>query len=412
MLIKLAWRNLWRNKLRTGIMLGAMVFGLMGVVVMQGFMSGMVDNMVNNAIAWQISHVQVHNKRYLENPDINATIAESQSLLQQIAADRQVQAYSARFLVDGIIGSARSSRGVRINGIDIESEARLTPLSEHIQQGEWLSPDDKRPILVSQKTAHRLKLRVGSKAVLTFTDGGGDVTGAAFRVKGIFKSPSTNFDDMNVYVRIKDLRKLAGKQEGVHEIAVLMQGKQNADDRTPVVQFRQRIAAYTTEANIVRDWTEVQPLLASMLATMGVSSAIMLVIYMLAMGFGIINIMLMSVFERTQEFGVLMAVGMQKHKILGLILLESLWLGVCGATIGLIGCIGLIQLLQITGLPLGGMAEGLGAYGVDTILYPRVSVSEYVTIFTSVAITALIAALYPARQILKQHPAEAMAEKH
>ncbi|PWI33295.1 ABC transporter permease [Vibrio albus] len=411
MLIKLAWRNLWRNKLRTGIMLGAMVFGLMGIVVMLGFMSGMVDNMVHNAIAWQISHVQVQNKRYLENPDINATIVDSEPLLQRLSSDPQVLSFSARFLVDGIVGSAHSSKGVRINGIDIASEAKLTPLSEHIEQGEWLSEKDRRPILVSQKTANRLKLRVGSKAVLTFTDSKGEVTGAAFRVKGIFKSPSTNFDDMNVYVRIHDLRKIAGMQ-GVHEIAVLMRGNQSADDRQPVVRFRKLIAAYTTDANEVRDWAQVQPLLASMLATTGVSSAIMLGIFMLAMGFGIINIMLMSVFERTQEFGVLMAVGMQKHKILGLILLESLWLGVSGAAMGLAGCIGLIQLLQVTGLPLGAMAEGLGAYGVDTILYPRVSVSEYVTIFMTVAVTALIAALYPARQILKQHPAAAMAEKH
>ncbi len=411
MLIKLAWRNLWRNRLRTGIMLGAMVFGLMGVVAMLGFMSGMVDNMVSNAISWQVSHVQIHNQRYLDNPDINATIVDPEPLLQQIAADPQVRAFSARFLVDGMIGSAHSSRGVRINGIDIESEARLTPLSEHIEQGEWLSLQDKRPILISQRTAHRLKLKVGSKAVLTFTDGTGEVTGAAFRVKGIFKSPSNNFDEMNVYVLIDDLRRLAGIQ-GVHEIAVLMRGKQNFDDWQPVKRFSQRIASYTHEPNVVRDWTLIQPLLASMLAVMGVNSAIMLGIFMLAMGFGIINVMLMSVFERTQEFGVLMAVGMQKHKILGLILLESLWMGVCGATLGLIGCLALMQLLQITGLPLGSMAEGLGAYGVDTVLYPRVAASEYVTIFITVAISALIAALYPARQILKQHPAAAMAEKH
>lgn len=411
MLVKLAWRNLWRNKLRTGIMLGAMVFGLMGIVAMLGFMSGMVDNMVHNAIAWQISHVQIHNQRYLDNPDINDTIVDTPQLLQRLNSDPQIQALSARFLVDGMIGSAHSSRGVRINGIDLDAEARLTPLSTHIIEGEWLSVEHKRPILISAKMAHRLKLRVGSKAVLTFTDGAGDVTGAAFRVRGIFKSPSTSFDDGNVYVRIDDLRKIAG-MTGVHEIAILMAGKQNADDRQPVIQLRDKIASYTTSENRVRDWTQVQPLLASMLATMGGSSAIMLGIFLLAMGFGIINVMLMSVFERTQEFGVLMAVGMQKHKILQLILLESAWLGICGATLGLVSCMVMMALLQITGLPLGSMAEGLGAYGLDTVLYPRVSVTEYVSIFITVTLTAVIAALYPARQILKQHPAQAMAEKH
>ncbi len=411
MLIKLAWRNLWRNKLRTGIMLGAMVFGLMGVVVIIGFMSGMVDNMVNNAISWQISHVQIHNKRYLDNPDINATIVNSDELIQQLSEDPQILSFSARFLVDGMIGSAHSNKGVRINGININQEAKQTPLALNIKQGDWFSSGDKKPLIISQKTATRLKLRIGSKAVLTFTDGHGEVTGAAFRVKGIYKSPSTNFDDINVYVPIDDLRKVAAIK-GVHEIALLMKERQSADDRSSVIAFRQHIANDLTPPNIARDWTQVQPLLASMLATMGVSSAIMLGIFMLAMGFGIINVMLMSVFERTQEFGVLMAVGMQKHKIFSLILLESFWMGICGATLGLIGCLALIQLLQVTGLPLGSMAEGLGAYGVDTILYPRVSVSEYLVIFVTVAVSALIAALYPAQQILKQKPAQAMAEKH
>lgn len=411
MLVKLAWRNLWRNKLRTGIMLGAMVFGLVGIVAMLGFMSGMVDNMVHNAIAWQISHVQIHNQRYLDNPDINDTIADAPALIRRLEADPQIERLSARFLVDGMIGSAHSSRGVRINGVDIEAEAQLTPLASHITQGEWLSVEHKRPILISEKIAHRLKLRVGSKAVLTFTDGSGEVTGAAFRVRGFFKSPSTAFDDGNVFVRINDIRKIAG-MSGVHEIAVLMRGTQSADDRQPVIELRDKIASYAAAEDRVRDWTQVQPLLASMLATMGVSSAIMLAIFLLAMGFGIINVMLMSVFERTQEFGVLMAVGMQKHKILQLILLESAWLGICGATLGLLGCIVMMAVLQVTGLPLGAVAEGLGAYGLDTVLYPRVSVGEYVAIFITVTLTALVAALYPARQILKQHPAQAMAEKH
>ncbi len=411
MLVRLAWRNLWRNKLRTEIMLGAMVFGLMGVVVIIGFMSGMVDNMINNAISWQISHVQIHNKRYLDNPDINATIVNSDTLLQQLSKDPQILSFSARFLVDGMIGSAHSNKGVRINGININQEATQTPLALNIKQGDWFSTGDKKPLIISQKTAARLKLRIGSKAVLTFTDGHGEVTGAAFRVKGIYKSPSTNFDNMNIYVPIDDLRKVAAIK-GVHEIALLMKKKQSANDRSSVVAFRQHISSNLTSPNIARDWTQVQPLLASMLSTMGVSSAIMLGIFMLAMGFGIINVMLMSVFERTQEFGVLMAVGMQKHKIFSLILLESFWMGICGATLGLIGCIALIQLLQLTGLPLGSMAEGLGAYGVDTILYPRVSMSEYLVIFITVAMSALIAALYPAQQILRQKPAQAMAEKH
>ncbi|MGF1737058.1 ABC transporter permease [Photobacterium satsumensis] len=418
MLFKLAWRNLWRNKLRTGIMLGAMVFGLMGVVAMMGFLSGMYGSMIHNAIAWQTSHIQIQNQRYLDDPDIKHMVVDLAGVEKAIATLPGLKGWSARFVADGMVASARSNRGVRINGIDIEAESNVTPLAENITQGEWLSHEGRNPVLVSEKTASRLKLRIGSKVVLTFTDASGEVSGAAFRVRGMFKTPSTSFDDGNVFVRRADLTALAGI-EGAHEVAILL----DSDDAA-MVQARRLgellSAASNAESqstgvgagNRIRDWQQVQPMLASIINQQGLSNAIMLGIFVVAMGFGIVNIMLMSVFERTREFGVLMAVGMQKHRVFVLIMLETAWLGIAGAGFGLLASILLIGLLQYTGIPLGAMAEGLGAFGVDTLLYPHVTFTEYQMIFFTVVAASLLAALYPARQILKQRPVDAMADKH
>ena len=153
-------------------------------------------------------------------------------------------------------------------------------------------------------------------------------------------------------------------------------------------------------------------MLATIISQIGVSNAIVLGIFMLAMGFGIINIMLMSVFERTREFGVLMAVGMQKHKVFTLIILETGLLGVTGGILGVCGAWTLVTILQVTGIELGAMAEGVGALGVDTTLYPQVSAGEYLLTLVTVVVVSLFAALYPARQILKLSPVDAMAEKH
>lgn len=414
MLFKLAWRNLWRNKLRTAIMLGAMVFGLMGVVAMMGFLSGMYGSMIHNAIAWQTSHIQIHNRLYLDDPDIKHTIVELADVEQAVAALPGLKGWSARFVADGMVASARSNRGVRINGVDLDAESKVTPLVDNITQGQWLSEEGRNPVLVSEKTASRLKLRIGSKVVLTFTDANGDVSGAAFRVRGMFKTPSTSFDDGNVFVRRTDLTALAGIG-GAHEIAILLDS-----DEAAMVQARRlgkALAATDDSAamargNRVRDWQQVQPMLASIINQQGLSNAIMLGIFVVAMGFGIVNVMLMSVFERTREFGVLMAVGMQKHRVFLLIMLETTWLGVTGAGLGLLASFSLIGLLQYTGIPLGAMAEGLGAFGVDTLLYPHVSFAEYQMIFFTVVAASLLAALYPARQILRQRPVDAMAEMH
>jgi len=130
------------------------------------------------------------------------------------------------------------------------------------------------------------------------------------------------------------------------------------------------------------------------------------------MVFGIINILLMAVFERTQEFGVLMAIGMEKAKIRGLIVLESLWLGLTGASVGLIIAIVATKLFSVTGIDLSLASEGLAKFGVDTLLYPRVDILDFVIVFITVVVASLVSALYPARQILKQRPVDAMKRSH
>ncbi|MFN1580897.1 ABC transporter permease [Vibrio rotiferianus] len=410
MLVKLAWRNLWRNKLRTSIMLGAMVFGLMGVVAMMGFMNGLVDSMIKNAISWQTSHLQIQQKSYLVNPELKDVIPDADNISKVLATNREVKAISERFLADGMVASARSTRGIRINGVNIEQEQNITPLSKHIVDGEWLSEEGRNPILVSSKIAERLKLRVGSKVVLTLSDINGEVAGAAFRVRGIFKTPSTGFDDGNVYVRKAALEKVAGLS-GTHEIAILLTSNNDTELKQILAFTHSILPPESKDLLSVRPWQEIQPLLSTMMSTMDVSNQVMLVVFVLAMTLGIINIMLMSVFERTREFGVLMAVGMQKHKIRLLIIFETLFLGLSGCALGLLGSAIMLKVLSTTGLSLASMAEGLGAYGVDTLLYPRVSLAEYQMIIVAIFVASFIAALYPARQILKHRPVDAMAEK-
>lgn len=146
--------------------------------------------------------------------------------------------------------------------------------------------------------------------MLTFTDTTGDVTGAAFRVRGIFKTSSSTFDDANVYVRKTDIQQL-GQVHYDHEIAILLH------DEDQVSDFRDQLSDaisnnYSSNNNSVQDWLQLQPLLSTMMSSMNAGNQVILVIFVVAMGFGIINILLMSVFERTREFGVLMAEGMKK----------------------------------------------------------------------------------------------------
>lgn len=414
MLVKLAWRNLWRNKLRTSIVLGAMIFGLTSVTTMIGFMNGMLDNMTSNAINWKSSHLQIHQRGYQVDADINKTIIDETKIATLLNNSLHVKAWTTRHLVEGMIASARSTRAITINGINTQQESIIRPIKASIQAGEWLDNKGRNPIVVSQKIADRLRLYIGSKVVLTFSDQLGEMSGAAFRVRGLYKSVLSTFDENNVFVRSSDLKKLSAVK-GNHQIAILV------DDLQQVAPLKQQLSALFNAqisdnaqrlTNQVQSWDELQPLLATMSSTMEVSNLIMLFIFVLAMAFAIVNIQLMSLFERTREFGVLMAIGMQKHKILALISLESSLLGLVGATLGLFTSLILISILQKTGINLEMMSDGLNNFGLDTKLFPSLVAKDYLSIFITIVLTSFLAGLYPAWQILKQKPIVAMSEKH
>ena len=405
MLLKLAWKNVWRNRLRSGIMVAAMVFGLLGVILMVGFVKAMADNMLENAIKYQTAHLQVHNPDFLVNEDLEAWMPNADAVAADIRGIPGVEGVTVRHVVDGMLASAASTRGVRINGIITADEAVVTYLKESIVEGEILPVKGRNPILVSRRSADKLNLRLKSKVVLTFSDLNGEVSGAAFRVCGFFSTPSTGFDESNVFVRRADLTGYTGLDQ-FHEIAIRL------EDGDAVDVFKHRLATAAGDKGVVQDWGEIQPVLAAMKGTMAISNAIIIGVFVTALGFGIINIMLMSVFERTREFAMLMAVGMTGGKVLKLVVMESLMLGSVGSVLGLGASILMIAITGTVGLPFGRMAEGMGAFGLDAVLYPEVAATTYLGTLAVLLVTSVLAALYPARQILKKRLSEALQEKH
>ncbi len=405
MLFKLAWKNVWRNRLRSGIMVAAMVFGLLGVILMVGFVKALTDNMLENAIKYQTAHLQIHNPDFLVNEELDAWLPRADALADAIQDIPGVDGVTVRHVVDGMLASAASTRGVRINGIIVADEVAVTSLSESLVEGRLLPDEGRNPIMVSQRSAKKLNLRIGSKVVLTFSDLEGEVSGAAFRVCGFFNTPSSGFDESNVYVRRADLTEYTGLNQS-HEIAVRLADGDNIHAVKPDVE------EVVGGQGIVQDWGEVQPVLAALKGTMNLSNNIIIGVFVVALGFGIINIMLMSVFERTREFAMLMAVGMTGGKVLRLVVMESLMLGGVGSVLGLAASSLMIAVTGKVGLPFGRMAEGLGAFGVDTVLYPEVSMTTYLGTLAMLLVTSVLAALYPARQILKKKLSEALAEKH
>jgi ABC-type lipoprotein release transport system permease subunit len=294
--------------------------------------------------------------------------------------------------------------GVSITGIDPEAEKSVFALNQKVDtiNGDFFAEDKRNQIVISRALAAELKARVKSKIVLTFQDYNGEITGAAFKVVGIFKTDNTPWDKLHVFVRNRDLgRVLEIPEDQAHEIVVRIGNFEEAP------RIRQELAGVFPEL-LVEDWAELSPYLRLMSGYMDTMMALFMVIILGALGFGIVNTMLMVVLERTKELGMLMAIGMTRRRIFLMILFETVFLALVGAVVGEILSVLVIHYFGQTGIDLSNYAEGMESVGYSAMTYPMLEPYRYLQITILVVITAIVASIYPALKALKLEPAEAI----
>jgi ABC-type lipoprotein release transport system permease subunit len=223
-----------------------------------------------------------------------------------------------------------------------------------------------------------------------------------FKVRGVYKTTNSAFDGRFAYVERNILSATAGLQPNqVHEVAVLCTGID--EGKTAAASL-----APSFKSLSVRSWEQVSPEIA-MYAEMGnFMGMIYIVIILFALAFGIVNTMMMSVLERIRELGMLMAIGMNKIRVFTMIMVESILLSLTGGAVGMAISAVILSILSKTGIDFGMWAEGLGALGYSSIIYPKTTVGNYVTITVLVIITGMVASLWPARRALRLKPVEAL----
>lgn len=401
MIIKVAWRNVWRNKGRSLVVIGSIVVGTWALLVANGFMNGFMVGYVNDVIEYDVSNVQIHHPEFNIDFEIKYSIPDGLKKADAISKWEGIDAVTTRSIVNGMIASPKKASGVQIRGINVVNEAYVTHLDAIVAVGTYFEGIKRNPILLGEKLAKNLGVKERSKVVLTFNDINGNITSAAFRIVGIVKSSSININEMYVFVRKTDLNKLLGIEDQIHEIAIVT---------TPRVDESRIVEKYnaTYDNDLVETWKEIAPELSFMQEMYGSTLYVLMGIILTALIFGIVNTMLMAVLERIKELGMLMAVGMNKVKVFTMILLETLYLGIVAAPVGLLVGYLTISYFSEVGLNLSNYSEGLEAFGYASILYPYIDTSSYFIVTIGVGITALIAAIYPAWKAIKLRPVEAL----
>ncbi|MCG8409875.1 MAG: FtsX-like permease family protein [Bacteroidales bacterium] len=402
MIWSVSWRNIWRSKTRSLVIITAIALGVFAGVYTIAFMIGWVNQRINGVINTEVSHLQIHQADYLETNEVHCYIPNIGEIRDNIANNEGVKAVSSRLIASCMISSAETSSGILLTGINPKCERETSNVHTKIIKGKYFEGVKRNPIIIGEKLAQKLKVKVRSKLVITVTEMDGTISGGAFRVAGIFKTANSAFDEAKAFVRISDLQKLLNIEDNVgHEIAILM--NKNGGENI----IAQKLRRQYPKLNIMT-WEELLPDIKMLNESTDFSLYIYVVIILLSLGFGIVNTMLMVILERVKEFGMLMAIGMSKIRVFTMVVLETVFLSFVGGCVGIVLALGLIALTGKIGLDLSLWAEGLNSLGFEAIIYPEIGTVPVVVVTVLVIITGILSAIYPARKAIKLNPAEAL----
>ncbi len=403
-LIKISWRNIWRNRSRTLVIVAALILGIMGGIFSTALRLAAEEQQFEDTIENMISHIQIHHSQFIANPEAHYRISQGARVAAEISQRPGIKVVSPRTVFDGMAASANKSTGVRIKGVDAETEARTTRLEELIQEGNYFAEERRLPpAIVGQALAAELMSGVGSRIVLTFQDIHGNMVSASFRIEGLYSVTSRRFEETTVYVQASDLNELIGDQEAVHEIAILL------DDADRYRQTADELRQAYPDLE-VRHWADMDPALHYALEVLDQLLIWMVGIIILGVSFGLLNTILMSILERVRELGVLLAIGMKRLKVFSMVLMETTMISVIGGIIGLSLSYIMIRILNVRGVTIPG-GEGLEDFGFASVLYPSVDLGFYFEIGILVVSFAILASIYPAWKAIRIAPAEAVRQE-
>ncbi|MCL2649883.1 MAG: FtsX-like permease family protein [Candidatus Azobacteroides sp.] len=412
-IIRLAWKNIWRSKVRSGVIISAIAIGLFSGTFSLAFINGWILGTINSDIKTQYSHIQINNAAFLVNNDISAyfmrdSVEKKLSDFFRKDVVHNVSTHTAyRLNLSGMLASSHNALGVTAKGVFPNEEMQVTDVWKHIPDtmGVFLTDDSRNPIVISSRTAEKLRVRLHSRIVFTFQDVNGEMQSIAFRVGGIYRTTNAMFDEANVFVRYSDIFSYTGlPEEAVHEAAVLLPDIETCNVVAP--QFKALFPDMT-----VRDWNEMNPALSMYFAYTDFMGVIILGIFLFALSFGIINTMLMAVLERTRELGMLGAIGMSKRNIFSMIMLETIFLTLVGGVVGIILGIAVVLPTIKTGIDLSFfMQDQFEDYGFASMIYPVLNMAMLMQIVGLVILAGILSAIYPARKALKLKPLDAIRD--
>lgn len=401
--LKVAWRNLWRNWRRTVIAVIGVSLGLVFLLFFDGLLGGSTQAMYGNLVKLQGGNIQIHAPGYGEKASRMPLLplADAEAVVQTVLDQPGVIAASRRINTGGMVGSRGGTFPVSIFGIEPELEAPVGLLANNIGAGRYLTAGDEDALLIGQALAERLEVGVGDRVTLVGRSTYEQMRQRTMTVVGIYDLGFPDTERSMVFVSLAEAQTLFGLGGQATEVVASLAtvGKEQ-----PVVDaLRAALPGYEVDS-----WITANTALEQTVAMKDQFGGLYGLVILLVAGVGILNLMLMAVFERTREIGVLAALGLKRWGIMFLFLLEGILIGVLGALVG--GTLGglIVGYFGYVGMPFGFEGYGEVTALIGDRLYFEVGLLRLVGRGLTVVLIATLAALYPAWQASRQEPAEAL----
>lgn len=406
--IRLAWRNMWRNWRRTLIASVAIILSMILLIFFQAFLDGMDESIYGNTVRLYGGNVLVHAPGYRERSTRlpMLPLSDVDEILAAVREHPDVLAASTRINTGGLASNRAASHAVNITAIEPQLEAPISLVAENIVDGRFLVPNDGDNVVIGRALADHLKVSVDDRISLLGRREDGSMRQRSMTVVGIFDLGLGEAEKGLVFINLPTAQQLYNLREKVTEIAITMEeiGQEDVliEEIAPKFPNHEVDSIYT-----------LRPEFGNALATDRIFGLLFGGILLLMGGIGILNLMLMAVFERTREMGVLAAMGMTGRQIMGLFVLEGALIGFLGAVIGCVASWLLVASFNQNGIDLSSVYNEVQDAGeiyalMGTTLYPAIETSTIIAYGFSAVVVGALAAFIPARRAAHREPAESL----
>jgi ABC-type lipoprotein release transport system permease subunit len=402
--LRLAWRNIWRHRRRTVIVVIAMAMSLWLMMFYDGFVAGFNNAIYGNAIKFLGGNIQIHAEGYSENSSKTPLLplVNDQAAVDAALSLPNVVAASRRIITGGLATTREGAFPVSITGIEPEGELPVSLAAQNISSGRYLAADDLDSVLIGQGLASAMDVEVGDRFTLAGKSAHEQMRQRTVTVVGIYDLGMGEIEKRSVFMSLKEAQDLYGLSEQSTEVVVTLE--KLGEEPGVIVKLEKTLPGYE-----IASWETNFPELKAALATKGKAMDIFGFIIILVAGIGIMNLLMMAVYERTREIGLLGAMGLKPRQISLLFILEGVMMGLVGLIAGIVTGIALNGLMGVVGFDFTAFST-VTEYAalINERVYPTLGMENMIGRALPILIISALASLYPAHEASRREPAEAL----